>query len=235
MRVLIIEHDHVSPPGPVAERFAHHGFEVVRTLVVPADKFDTPNIDFEFPDPTDFDVVVPMGAPWGAWDDASIGNWLSGELEFIQQALDNDVAVFGICFGGQLLARVLGGSVTRAPKPEIGWTAIHSDRPDIVSDGPWFEFHYDRWTLPPVATEIARNSSASQAFTYERSLGVQFHPELTEDMLLGWYGNGGRALVAEDGQNPDALVAHTRAEQDKAFTRVNELVDAFLRDVAKLI
>ena len=235
MRVLIIEHDHVSPPGPVADRFAYHGFDVVRTLVVPEERFHDPNVEFEFPDPTEFDVVVPMGAPWGAWDDDTIGNWLGSEMDFIQRALDNDVPVFGICFGGQLLARTLGGSVARAPQPEIGWTAIHTDRPDLVSEGPWFEFHYDRWELPPVVTEVARNSRASQAFTYGRSLGVQFHPELTEDMLLGWYGNGGRALVEADNQDPDVLVAHTRAEQPKALDRVNELVDAFLRDVAKLI
>ena len=235
MRVLIIEHDHVSPPGPVAERFRFHGFTVDQFLVVPADKFDEPNVEREFPNLADYDVVVPMGAPWGAWDDDRIGAWLKPEFDFISEAIDADVPIFGICFGGQLLARALGGSVAPGPKPEIGWTVVHTDRPDLVPAGPWFQFHYDRWQLPAEALEIARNSAASQAFTNGRNLGVQFHPELTPEMLLGWLNNGGRDLVIKDGQDPDVLLAHTKAEQAAAKERTNQLVDAFLRDVAKLI
>jgi GMP synthase-like glutamine amidotransferase len=189
----------------------------------------------EFPNLADYDVIVPMGAPWGAWDDDRIGNWLAPELEFITKAIDQDVPIFGICFGGQLLARALGGSVAPGPKPEIGWTVVHTDRPDLVSAGPWFQFHYDRWTVPATALEVARNSAASQAFTYARNLGVQFHPELTTEMLSGWLNNGGRDLVIKDGQDPDVLLAHTEAEQLNAKERTNQLVDAFLRDIAKLI
>jgi len=235
MRVLIIEHDHVSPPGPVAERFRFHGFTVDQFLVVPAEKFDEPNVEREFPNLADYDVVVPMGAPWGAWDDDLIGAWLKPELDFISEAIDTDVPIFGICFGGQLLARALGGSVAPGPKAEIGWTVVHTDRPDLVSVGPWFQFHYDRWQLPGSATEVARNSAASQAFTNGRNLGVQFHPELTPEMLTGWLNNGGRDLVIKDGQDPDVLFAHTAAEQSNAKERTNQLVDAFLRDIAKLI
>jgi GMP synthase-like glutamine amidotransferase len=235
MKALVIAHDHVSPPGPVAERFRYHGFEVDEFLVVPEADFAEPNVAREFPDLADYDVIVPMGAPWGAWDDDRIGNWLAPELEFITKAIDQDVPIFGICFGGQLLARALGGSVAPGPKPEIGWTVVHTDRPDLVSTGPWFQFHYDRWQVPAAATEIARNSAASQAFTYRRNLGVQFHPELTTQMLSGWLNNGGRDLVIKDGQDPDVLLAHTAAEQADAQERTNQLVDAFLRDVAKLI
>ena len=96
MRVLIIEHDHVSPPGPVAERFRFHGFTVDQFLVVPAEKFDEPNVEREFPNLADYDVVVPMGAPWGAWDDDRIGAWLKPELDFISEAISTDVPIFGI-------------------------------------------------------------------------------------------------------------------------------------------
>ncbi|MEI6404520.1 MAG: type 1 glutamine amidotransferase [Actinomycetes bacterium] len=235
MRVLIIEHDHVSPPGPVAQRFRHHGFDVDEFLVVPAENFADPNVKREFPDLANYDVIVPMGAPWGAWEDERIGNWLLPELEFLTQAIAQDTPIFGICFGGQLLARALGGSVAPGPKPEIGWTVIHSDRPDLVSAGPWFQFHYDRWKLSGEAFEVARNSVSSQAFTHARNLGVQFHPELTTEMLTGWLNNGGRELVIADGQDPDILLAHTEAEQAAAEERTNQLVDTFLRDVAKLI
>jgi GMP synthase-like glutamine amidotransferase len=69
----------------------------------------------------------------------------------------------------------------------------------------------------------------------DRNLGVQFHPELTAEMLIGWLNNGGRELIIKDGQDPDVLLAHTEAEQAAAKERTNQLVDTFLRDIAKLI
>jgi GMP synthase-like glutamine amidotransferase len=228
MRALFVQHDHVSPTGPVSQRLRDHGFEVDEILVVDEANFTTPNVPFEFPDLDRYDLIVPMGSPWGAWDDACIGNWLLPEIAWVRDALDRDIPVLGICFGGQLMSRALGGTVARAPRAEIGWTAIHTDDPDLVPAGPWFHFHYDRWTVPEGATEIARNAVASQAFTVGRSLAVQFHPELTGDMLEGWLREGGTEEVVADGQDPAAMLAHTRAEEAAAAARTNALVDAFL-------
>ncbi len=233
MRACFIHHDHVSPPGPIAEHFAHRGYSVEPHLIVEAHMYDTPNVDFDFPDPSVYDALVVMGAPWGAWDDATIGRWLAPEMEWLRTADEEGVPVLGICFGGQLLARVHGGSVARAPSPEIGWTSIWTQRPEIVGPGPWFEFHYDRWEVPPGAEELARNSRASQSFILRKNLAVQFHPETTASSLEGWLGNGGRELVIADGQDPDVLLAHTLAEQEDATQRAHALVDAFLDHVAK--
>ena len=233
MRALILQHDHVSPPGPVAERFAHRGYEIVEQVIVGPEDYHSPNQTFDFPDPREFDVLVPMGAPWGAWDDETIGNWLLPEIAWLRAADEYGVPVFGICFGGQLLARVHGGVVARAPRPEIGWTSIWTQEPDLVGAGPWFHFHYDRWQVPPGAREVARNSLASQAFVLRRNLAVQFHPELTAAALQGWYETGGRELVEADGQDPDVLFQHTLAEGEDAARRTHRLVDAFLDQVAE--
>ena len=231
MKALFVMHDHVSPTGPVAERLRERGFEVDEILVVDEANFASPNVDFEFPDLAGYDLVVPMGAPWGAWDDVAIGRWLVPEIEWVRDAVARDIPVLGICFGGQLMARALGGTVARARKPEIGWTAIHTDDAALVSPGPWFQFHYDSWTVPPAGTEIARNSVASQAFTVGRSLAVQFHPELTAATLEGWLREGGAEQVIADGQDPDAMLAHTRAEETAARARTVALVDAFLERI----
>lgn len=228
MRALFVQHDHVSPTGPVSARLRERGFEVDEVLVVDEANYTTPNVAFEFPDLGDYDLVVPMGAPWGAWDDACIGRWLLPEIEWVRDALARDIPVLGICFGGQLMARALGGTVAKAPRAEIGWTRIDTDDAALVPAGPWFHFHYDRWTVPAAATEIARNDVASQAFTVGRSLAVQFHPELTADTLEGWLREGGAEQVVADGQDPDAMLAHTRAEEQAATARTAALVDAFL-------
>ncbi len=235
MRALIIQHDHVSPSGPVGDRLIHHGFELDERIVVPEESFESPNIQFEFPNLDDYDLIVPMGAPWGAWDDACIGTWLTPELAWVREAVTSGKPVLGICFGGQLVARAMGGSVARAPHNEIGWVGVWSDRPELVSEGPWFQFHYDRWTVPPGATEIARNPMASQAFVINKTLALQFHPEVTGDSLHGWLVWGGDKKVEEDGQNPEVMMAQTRAWEAAATERTNRLMDAFLKDVAGLI
>ena len=235
MKALFIQHDHVSPIGPVGERLAQHGFEIETQLVVPEDSFENPNVAFEFPDIDKYDLIIPLGAPWGAWDDACIGNWLQPELAWIKHAVESNKPVLGICFGGQLVARALGGSVTRAAKPEIGWTYILSEEPGLVSNGPWFQFHYDQWLLPAGVKEIARNPVSSQAFVVNKTLGVQFHPELDSGGLKGWLDWGGAKKVEEDGQDPSVMMRQTTAENEAAKQRTFELVDNFLSKVAKLI
>jgi GMP synthase-like glutamine amidotransferase len=235
VKALFVQHDHVSPTGPLGDRFKQHGFEVEELLVVPETSFHEPNIHFSFPDFNDFDVIVPMGAPWGAWDNACIGNWLEPEVEWIRSAVSSGKPVLGVCFGGQLIARAMGGSVAPSPQCEIGWKDIWSSRADLISNGPWFQFHYDRWQLPPQAVEIARNPIASQAFLLENSLAIQFHPEVTPDSLVGWLDWGGDKKVIEDGQDPEVMKAQTRAYAQDAQKRTYELVDAFLKNVAKLI
>ena len=204
-------------------------------MVVPESSFREPNVHYEFPNLDDYDLIIPLGAPWGAWDDACIGNWLQPELDWIRTAVETDKPVLGICFGGQLIARAMGGSVGRAPACEIGWKDVWTDRPEIVPSGPWFQFHYDRWVVPPGATEIARNPFASQAFILNKSLALQFHPELIGSALQGWLDWDGRELVEKDGQDPDVMMAQTYAYEEAATARTNSLIDGFLRDVAGLI
>jgi GMP synthase-like glutamine amidotransferase len=156
-------------------------------------------------------------------------------LAWIKNAVESGKPVLGICFGGQLIARALGGSVTRSPKAEIGWTNIWSEEPDLVSNGPWFQFHYDQWVLPNGVKEIARNPVSSQAFVVNKSLGVQFHPELDSAGLKGWLDWGGGKKVEQDGQDPIVMMKQTVAEDEAAKQRTFELVDNFLSKVAKLI
>lgn len=232
MRLLVIEHDHVSPLGPVAERFADRGYDVVRHVVVPAESFHAPGVATEFPDFTDHDAVVVMGAPWSTYDFELVGSWVRPELEQLRRADTAGVPVLGICFGGQMLATVLGGSVARSDNPEIGWTEVSSSDPEVVPDGPWFQWHVDRWSLPPGARELATNPAASQAFVVRRNLAVQFHPELTGSTLGGWLANGGAAAAAAMGADVEALVAATAANEEDARRRSHRLVDGFLDRVA---
>jgi GMP synthase-like glutamine amidotransferase len=232
MRALILAHNHVSPAGPIMRAFENRGFEIEEMLVVPSELRDSPNVDFTFPDTSAYDVLIPMGSPWGAWDDEKIGKWLQPELEWLREADRVGTPVFGICFGGQLLARAHGGSVELAPESEIGWRSVETDVPELVSVGPWFQFHYDRWVLPPQAREIARSDKASQAFVLRKNLALQFHPELNGDALAAWIADDAGRLIIEDGQDPEAMLEQTRQESVQAELRADALVAAFLEQVA---
>ena len=226
MRALFLEHDHLRSPGPIAQRFAQHGYEIIEVTVVPEESHSNPNISFSFPDPSEFDAIIPMGSPWGVWDDSSIGNWLLPELEWLREADHQAIPVLGICFGGQLLARAHGGSVAPAPQPEIGWSTVWSDIPEL--NGRWFQFHYDRWVTPDLGTEIARNSRATQAFSLRKNLALQFHPEIIGSTLERWFKWGEDALVTANGQDPQILLDHTYALDSESTQRAHALVDYFL-------
>jgi len=231
-RVLFVQHDHVSPTGLVGEAFTDRGFDIETLLVVPRERFSTPDVTLDFGDLGRYDAVVVMGAVWGVYAEDTIGSWLLPEKVAVARALDDGTPVLGLCFGGQLLADVVGGTVAPSPAPELGWTVVHSDDEDLVPSGPWFQYHFDRWTLPAGVREVARNAAASQAFTHRRAMGVQFHPELDAAMLQGWLDAGGHDDLRRAGLDAERLLAHTAAVEPRARRQTATLVGAFLDRVA---
>ena len=225
-RLLVIQHDHVSPLGPIARAFEEHGWEIDYHLVVPGESFFDPGVESDFPQLDGYAAVLPMGAAWSVYDTELIGSWVLPEIDLLREADRRGIPTFGICFGGQMLAAAHGGQVTHSPSPELGWVDI--DATDGIPGGPWFQWHSDRWSLPPGATELARNDAASQAFVIGRNLGVQFHPELNREMLLGWLGNGGDAWIAEKGIDRNRLVEETANQEAGSALRAAELVEFFL-------
>ena len=228
MRALLIQHDHICTPGFVGERLLDRGLDLVVHQVVKEDRFLSPNVEIEFPDPTDFDAIIPMGAPWSVYDHDAIGTWVPAELTMLRDAHHHEVPVLGICFGGQMLAAAHGGSVARSAAPEIGWVNVDSDDESLVPSGSWFQWHYDRWQLPKHAQEVARNANSSQAFLLGRNLAVQFHPEMTSEILASWIATGGAAEVDQFGMELETLVRQTTESDASNRKRAHRLVDRFL-------
>jgi GMP synthase-like glutamine amidotransferase len=230
-RVLFIYNDPTAPEALLGEAFTELGFDTDTLEVVRADQVDDPAVDVAFPDPARYDAIVPLGSRWSVYDDALA--WIPAEMAMVRQAVAAGVGVLGVCFGGQLVARALGGSVAPSAAPEIGWHEIDSDNPDLVPAGPWFQWHFDRWSLPPGATEVARNGSASQAFVLDRSLALQFHPELDRPLLELWLAGDRDGEVARLGLDADELRSRTGRELDSAARRLRGLVRGFLDHLAR--
>ena len=232
-RVIFIEHDHASPGGPIWVQFERRGYEITRFIIVDKDNADTPNVTPIWPDLLGFDVVVVMGAQYAVYDEERIGNWLLPQLEKMREVHNAGIPVMGICFGGQLMSRVLGGSVSRSPRAELGWFEIESVDEALIPRGPWFQYHWDRFTFPPGSTQIAHNDLCPQALVYGRTLGTQFHPEVDAEVLDMWLAmEGGCAEVESEGIVVEELRAQTKSIEKESNQRGYDLVDQFLDHIA---
>ena len=231
--VLFLHNEHLATEALLGEAFTDCGFDVEIFGVVPADRVDDPAVEVTFPDPARYDVIVPLGARWPVYDEALRRTWVGAEMQFVRDAAEAGVPTLGVCFGGQLLAQAFGGSVARSDTPEIGWYDVESDNPDLVPGGPWFQWHFDRWTLPPAAVEIARTANSSQAFVLGRALALQFHPELDHELLELWLADDRDGEVAGFGLSHDELRSRTAELEKSAAERIRKLVRGFLSQVAR--
>lgn len=224
LTALVVQHEDLAPAGLLADWLDRQDAHV-----------DLLRIDLEerVPDPREYQLIAYLGSESAAFDDSV--PFVRRESELIRQAAKDDVPMLGICFGGQLMARALGGVGFRAERPEIGWVRVRTHDVELVPEGPWFEWHYDSFTLPPGAKLLADSEVGPQAYVVGRSLGLQFHPEVTPELVGLWVQDYRDSADGTDGDvDLDALLdeSHRRAQVARLATM--KLFDGFLDRVARL-
>lgn len=152
----------------------------------------------------DIDWLIVMGGPMGVYDTED-HPWLIEEKKFIRQAIDSGKVVLGICLGSQLIAEVLGGRVYKNAEREIGWfpvkkTITGNDEPlfnifnetEIV-----FHWHGDTFDIPEGSIHtLSSTACRNQCFVYgEKVLGLQFHLEVTEELLISMMESGEEEII----------------------------------------
>jgi len=187
---------------------------------------DEPNVE-----PEEYDLIVSLGSEFAAYDDSH--RFVTSEADLMRRAVDANVPILGLCFGGQMLARVLGGEVYRGSESEIGWLPVRTTAPDLVPQGPWFQWHFDVITAPPDAKVLAETDLGTQAFVSGRSLGLQFHPEVTPEIMDEWVRAYRHELDAE-GIDPDALLEETNRRAAESKQTSWRLLEGYLDQVAGL-
>ena len=217
-RVVFLQHSDLDVPGLLGRLCREAGWD---TRACRADLGES-----ALPAVGTFDVLVVLGSGESVLD--SSVPWIRPERELVADTVGAGVAVLGVCFGGQLLAQVLGGEVTRAADPEIGWREVGSLDPARIPPGPWLEWHEDAFSAPPGAEVLARNEASLQAYVAGIHTGVQFHPEVTRGIVSRW---------VDDALERDRLLPHQGTELLEGFeaggsgieTRTTALWDAYLQ------
>ena len=140
-----------------------------------------------------YDALIVMGGPMSANDDLPA---LRKELTGIEKALHDGLPILGICLGAQLIAKALGARVYRNAVLEIGWEPVwltDSGKSDPLFQGigsaeVFFHWHGETFDLPNGADWLAYSEKCrNQVYRYGRRVyGIQFHPEITPEMIADW-------------------------------------------------
>ncbi|MGB0722047.1 MAG: type 1 glutamine amidotransferase [Gammaproteobacteria bacterium] len=177
----------------------------------------------------DISGLVFMGGPMSVNDHLP---WAEEEISLIRKAEKQDIPMLGHCLGGQLLSTAMGCDVYRNPRPEIGWHPIEKtedeDLPDWLRPLPEvsevFHWHGETFDLPPGGVHLFRSAACeNQAWMRRSVLALQFHVEMTADMVREWAGRYADELDPDQPwvQSPAQMLAgiETRIAGSQAVAR----------------
>jgi GMP synthase-like glutamine amidotransferase len=228
----VLQHIRCEPPGIFAQVLGRHGIGI-----------DTVELDEggRLPDWRDVDLVLAMGGPMGVNDEAAYP-WLADEKRWIASAVSAGKPFLGVCLGAQLLASSLGADVRSGAEPEVGVlpvTLTPAGRADRVFAALGQEFsalqwHGDTFQIPAGGVHLGRSAAyAHQAFRFgEAAYAVQFHVEVTEEMLAEWnqvpaYQAAAQAVLGDSGF--DTLVQSFQGARESMADSAERLFAGWLQ------
>jgi GMP synthase (glutamine-hydrolysing) len=186
-RVLVFQHSDESPLGVMAPVLAEAGVEAL--VIDGEDGCRLPA------DASDACGMILLGGVMSANDDARCPHF-PDLLALIRSFTEAAKPVLGLCLGGQLIARALGGAVVEQARGEFGFIPLHGldgvERDPLLAglDLPAhiMQWHNDHFTLPPAATHLLTSQACpAQAFRAgARTWGFQCHFEVDRTIVGRW-------------------------------------------------
>jgi GMP synthase-like glutamine amidotransferase len=222
VRALVVGNAGDADPGLVGERLEHHGFALASVAR------EEPG---QWPSLAGTDLVLLLGSDWSVYGEG-VAKQVRAEQELVRESHRRGVPVLGICFGAQIMAAALGGAVARASRAEIGWCDVLAPPAHAVVGGRWMQWHHDAFSVPAGADVLALSDAGPQAMRMHRCLGVQYHPEANEAIVMRWLSGEGAVELATNGVSPVDLMEETRAAMPAATEASRRVVDWFVDDVA---
>jgi GMP synthase (glutamine-hydrolysing) len=189
MKFLVFQHVPHEPLGLIVDFATRKG---IKLEIVELWK------QYKIPSVLNYDALIIMGGPMGVYEGTDAYPSKKDELKAIKEGLGK-IPMFGFCLGHHLLANALGAEVHPNSKnskkiKEIGYynielTAEGKQNPlfkGFISPIEVFQWHGDVCELPKEATLLASSPLCqNQAFSYKNIFGIQFHFEITPEMIDG--------------------------------------------------
>ena len=186
-KILVFQHVPYEPLGTLDPLLKEAGFRI-RYVNFGREPEARPSLD-------GYEALIILGGPMNS-DQMETHHNLVTKLELIQEACDRQLSVMGICLGAQLLAKALGGSVSRNQTREIGWYDVEltaeGSNDSVLSEFATiqkvFQWHEDGIRLPPGVVRLATSDASNvQAFRHgEHVYGFQFHLEVDQSLIERW-------------------------------------------------
>ncbi|PKP29621.1 MAG: hypothetical protein CVU00_14695 [Bacteroidetes bacterium HGW-Bacteroidetes-17] len=186
MKILLIQNHATESFGYIETFLTEHHYEFVCFKAYEGKKY---------PPIKQFSHLMVGGSPHSANEADSI-LFLKKEWEYLSKAIKLKLPVFGLCFGAQIIARILGAKVQKNALLEIGDSELKltlAGQSDPYFKGfpkkfHAFQWHGDTFDVPENAELLVEGKACNnQAFRYNNILAVQFHLEVDHIMASQWY------------------------------------------------
>ncbi len=182
------------------------------------------------------EILFVMGGPMSANDDL-LFPWLTEEKRFIREVCTAGKPMLGICLGAQLIAAAFGADVHPNNYREIGWYPVSSLPNDescfcFPETFTAFHWHGETFDLPAKAKLLACSALCrNQAFQIGRkTIGLQFHLEMTPEMIKVMIDKCGKDLLNEKGiMSATEIVCTSKS----VFRETNKLMEELLNWITK--
>lgn len=205
---LVLQHIDCEDLGTIAKAMSSRGIGYYRYVRLFDGEPVPGNLDR-------YSGLIILGGPMNVYEEDKYP-FLKDEDRLIKKAMDRNVPILGICLGGQLIAKASNATVRKGVKKEIGWYELNltpGGRKDtIFKDFPEkltvFQWHGDTFDIPEDATHIARSALfPNQAFRIgDNVYGLQFHLEVTGDMIRRWISEYQDELSSLNYINPAGMI-----------------------------
>ena len=226
--VLVVEHEEQCPPAWMGEWLSEAGCDLDVRRPYRGDSLPA--------DLARHQSLVVLGGSMDAYADAD-HPWLPELKALLRAAVEDRTPTLGVCLGMQLITVALGGAVHRNPLGQqigvlpVGWLPAASE--DILCSSLTGLRVAVQWNddvvrdLPPGAVVLARtpHREVQAAEFAPRMWGVQWHPELGEEIVARW-AESDRDAVWERGVDVDEYVAEVAAARTE-LRRWRALATAF--------
>lgn len=183
-KVLAVRHVKIEHAGLIEDILKEKGIEIDYVDTAKGQTLKEPFENYSF--------AIVLGGYMGAYEE-SLYPFLSYEYKLMEEVLKRDIPLLGICLGSQMLAKVLGARVYKGEKgKEIGFFDVYKvSQVELFKDFPdklkVFQWHGDTFDLPKGAQRVFEGDIyQNQGFIYKNAIGLQFHIEVSLQMVEEW-------------------------------------------------